>query len=268
MISLLSILALTFTLEPAMVKQGQVALIKISDAPSDLSVQMGNQKVALWDCEGAKRCGVIGVPLETPVGKITAEMRSGRELQKLALGVERGDFKVNKLKVPAKITKPNAKERAQIAQDKLDIEAAYKMGEKDPLWAERFELPTGGIITSLFGNQRVYNGILQSVHLGVDLRANETTPIHVSNTGKVVLAKNLFMAGNLVLVDHGSGVYSSYAHLSRIDVQVGQSLKKGEQIGMAGATGRVTAPHLHWSTKVNGIAVDPHALIKVLSPRT
>jgi murein DD-endopeptidase MepM/ murein hydrolase activator NlpD len=93
------------------------------------------------------------------------------------------------------------------------------------------------------------------------LRATTGTPIRATNRGRVVLAKNLFFSGNTVILDHGLGIYSIYAHLSRIDAKRGTLVKNGAVVGLAGATGRVTGPHLHWGTRVQGARVDPFTLV-------
>lgn len=98
----------------------------------------------------------------------------------------------------------------------------------------------------------------------MDLRAGLGSKIRSANSGVVRLARALFMAGNHVLVDHGGGIFSSYSHLSQISVKEGQRIAAGELIGKAGATGRVTAPHLHWTIRVEGEAVDPIQFLEVL----
>jgi biotin carboxyl carrier protein len=252
-----------FTLTPKKVGQGQAALVQVRDTGENMALRAGAQAIETWDCGTAITpvlCGIVSVPLDTKVGKmdITAEWTGGSEA--LVLPVRKGKFHVNKLKVKPAITQPSDEEKKQIAQDKADIETAYKTPEKGALWEGVFELPTPGAVTSQFGNQRTYNGELKSTHFGVDLRADTTTPIHATNTGKVLLAHLFFMAGNMVLLDHGHGIYSSYAHLSEIKVKPGDVVKKGDVLGIAGATGRVTGPHLHWGMRANGVPVDPHSL--------
>ncbi len=248
-------------LQPKSVRQGQTALVRFPGAaPIDLKIQFGTQNLALWPC-GEKTCGMVGVAVDAPVGtgEVVAEWTENGEAKRAVapIKVTRGKFRVNKLSVDPSLTRPSEEEKLRIEQDKKDIEAALAAPAQEIFWDKDFVLPTGGGVTSLFGNQRTYNGEVKSIHFGVDLRANEKTPIHAANAGKVVLARGFFMAGNMVLIDHGFGVFSSYAHLSAIDVAVGARVKKGEKLGMAGATGRVTGPHLHWATRVNGVSVDP-----------
>ncbi len=97
------------------------------------------------------------------------------------------------------------------------------------------------------------------------MRAGTGTPIQAANRGRVVLAKNLFFSGNAVFLDHGLGVYSVYLHLSEIHVTPGAVVEKGQVLGLAGATGRVTGPHLHWGVRILDARVDPFTLIALNS---
>ena len=107
--------------------------------------------------------------------------------------------------------------------------------------------------------------MLRSYHSGTDFKAPTGTPIYSVNDGIVKLSSDRYYAGNSVIIDHGHGVYSCYYHLSRLDVKVGQKVKQGEQLGLSGATGRVTGPHLHFSVRVHGVQVDPLQILEVLN---
>jgi murein DD-endopeptidase MepM/ murein hydrolase activator NlpD len=117
----------------------------------------------------------------------------------------------------------------------------------------------------MYGNKRVFNGQLKSYHNGVDFRARLGTPAVAANTGIVRLAKNLFYSGDAVIIDHGTNIFTIYAHLSKIKVAAGQRIEKGQLIGLTGATGRVSGPHLHWGVKINGVAVNPLQFVDVIS---
>lgn len=127
-------------------------------------------------------------------------------------------------------------------------------------WSKPFVRPITGIITSCFGGQRVFNGKACSYHQGVDLRGAVGTPIKAMATGKVTIAKNLYYLGKAVFIDHGQGIYTLYGHMSRCDVKVGDLVVSGQQIGLVGATGRATGPHLHLGLKIFGYPVDPMSL--------
>jgi hypothetical protein len=262
----------SFSITPKKVSQGQVAFIRLNThglPTREARAVFGEQNFPLWNCLDDKDawCGLLAVPLDTPLGEkpvsLTATVGSQLFSETVPLKVAKGKFKINLLKVAPQLTRPSEEEQKQIEQDKKDLEAAYAAPTLESVWSEPFSLPTSGGVTSLFGNQRRYNGQVSSTHYGVDLRAGEKTPIHAINKGKVLLARQFFYAGNMVLLDHGMGVYSSYSHLSRLDVKPGQEVKRGDLLGMAGATGRVTGPHLHWGTRLNGHPVDPHRLVAV-----
>jgi murein DD-endopeptidase MepM/ murein hydrolase activator NlpD len=128
------------------------------------------------------------------------------------------------------------------------------------LWSGLFRLPLGGnaVVTAPFGQRRAYNdGPVSSAHGGVDFRAPTGTPVLAPAAGRVVLASRLQVRGNAVVLDHGLGVYTLYAHLSAFRVQPGALVKPGQVIGLSGNTGLSTGAHLHWELHVSGPAVNP-----------
>lgn len=124
-----------------------------------------------------------------------------------------------------------------------------------------FVSPIPGATAARFGERRVFNGVPKDPHNGADLRAGTGEPVHAASAGTVVLARDLFYSGNTVILDHGLGLFSLYAHLSRIDVAEGQATNARDVVGLVGATGRVTGPHLHWGTKFQGARIDPFSLV-------
>jgi murein DD-endopeptidase MepM/ murein hydrolase activator NlpD len=128
-------------------------------------------------------------------------------------------------------------------------------------WDWPYALPvTGGIVTSRFGGDRTYNGgMLKAHHAGTDFRRAEGEPIVATADGKIAVAQLFDIRGNVIIIDHGYGVFSEYAHLSTFYVQAGDYVERGQLIGAAGVTGRTNGPHLHFEIIVNGIAIDPIA---------
>jgi murein DD-endopeptidase MepM/ murein hydrolase activator NlpD len=116
-------------------------------------------------------------------------------------------------------------------------------------------------VNSAFGFRRVVNGLARAPHEGVDLKAALGAPVVAANDGRVVLEDNLFFSGNSLFLDHGGGLYTMYFHLSEFRVPTGASVRKGDVIGLAGMTGRVTGPHLHWGARLNGARIDPLDLL-------
>jgi len=130
-----------------------------------------------------------------------------------------------------------------------------------------FQVPVEGAKDGRnFGHRRVFNGQPRAPHSGADLRAKSGTPIYAANRGRIVLAKDLFYSGNAVFIDHGMGLYTSYLHLSEIRVAVGDFVERGQLLGLSGATGRVTGPHLHWGVRILDARVDPFSLVRIGAP--
>ena len=119
---------------------------------------------------------------------------------------------------------------------------------------------------SAFGTRSILNGQPRSPHSGADFRSAAGTPIKAPNAGRVVLAGDRYFTGNTVIIDHGLGLFSLFAHLSEVSVKEGDSVQSGEVVGKVGATGRVTGPHLHWSVRLSGARVDPLSLLAALGP--
>jgi murein DD-endopeptidase MepM/ murein hydrolase activator NlpD len=157
----------------------------------------------------------------------------------------------------------SAANQARANREAKEIDSIYSKMTNEILWDSSFAVPIPGGTGSNFGHRRVFNGEARAPHAGADLRAKTGTSIYATNRGRVVLAKNLFFTGNTVILDHGLGIYSLYAHLSRIDVKPGAMAMRGQLLGLAGATGRVTGPHLHWGVRVQGARVDPFSLLEM-----
>jgi len=154
-----------------------------------------------------------------------------------------------------------------ITPEARDLEAAviadaWAGAEEQPLWSEPFLMPIGGVSTSGFGDARRYaQGGPVSFHYGLDLAAPMGTPVLATNAGRVLIADHYPIKGGFIAVDHGAGVMSYYFHLSRINVQVGQAVQRGELIGEVGSEGLSTGPHLHWEMRVHGEASNPLAWV-------
>jgi murein DD-endopeptidase MepM/ murein hydrolase activator NlpD len=169
------------------------------------------------------------------------------------------------LKVDSSFSKPM--DDATAARVARENRLARAVGEKShdspPMWTASFLRPRSSVVTSTFGSGRVFNGAVTSRHLGVDYRGAEGEPILAANDGVVALVDNFFLAGNVVYIDHGGGVVTGYFHMSKQLVAVGDTVKRGQQIGLVGKTGRVTGPHLHWSARYGTVTVNPGDLLKL-----
>ena len=215
------------------------------------------------------RFGLIAIPFRTAPGPAKLMLSwtnaAGDHSRTIPFRIVAGKYKTDELKVDSSRVNPNKKNIERAQKEARKIKRVYAEGSIAQLWDGEFQLPMTSDITSLFGNKRVFNGQLKSFHNGVDFRARSATPVYAANSGVVKMAENLFYSGNAVVIDHGTGIFTIYAHLSRIDVTAGQLVEKGQRLGLTGATGRVSGPHLHWGVKVKGVAVNPMQLIQLMS---
>ena len=167
------------------------------------------------------------------------------------------------LAVDSSFTRPlDSVTAARVARENLRARAVgTRAHDSPPMWAASFRRPRVSVITSEFGTGRLFNGNLTSRHLGVDFRGAVGQPVSAANRGVVALVDNFFLAGNVVYINHGGGVVTAYFHLSKTLVAVGDTVERGQQIGLVGSTGRVTGPHLHWAARYGTITVNPLDLV-------
>jgi murein DD-endopeptidase MepM/ murein hydrolase activator NlpD len=188
--------------------------------------------------------------------------KSGQaKIEVAKITVVKKDFPKERLTVNKRRVFLNKKDQKRVNKEREFKKKIYAAGSTYPLFDEAFELPIDSIETSIYGSQRIYNKKKRSQHLGTDFRAAVGTPIRAANSGKIIASRDLFYTGGTIIIDHGLEIFTIYAHLSELMVNEGDRVLKGQVIGLAGATGRVTGPHLHWGVKVNEMAVEGHSLI-------
>lgn len=175
-----------------------------------------------------------------------------------------------RLKVDARFTKRlDAETEARVEREsQIARDVGRRAQETPPLWTFPFLRPRDTKVTSRFGTGRVFNGRVSSSHLGVDYRGAKGEPILAANRGVVAVVAEFFLAGNVVYVDHGGGIVTGYFHMSEPLVAVGDTVERGQEIGLVGATGRVTGPHLHWSARFGALTINPAGLLALGAPFT
>lgn len=208
--------------------------------------------------------GMVG--LDQEAGPTAVEVRGatvdGREaLGTLAVSVTQKEFPSEELTVAPKYVTPPPDVQARLEKERAKLRQVYALRTQLPPPATPFASPVPGEPTSTFGTRRLYNGKPRSPHPGLDLRAAEGTPVHACGPGRVVIAQDLYYSGNTVILDHGGGLFTIYAHLSFLQVSEGGEVGQGQVLGLSGATGRVTGPHLHWGAKIGNRPFDPMALV-------
>ena len=170
-------------------------------------------------------------------------------------------FPEESLKVAPKYVEPPKEVQERLQRERAKLAKVYQRRSAGPIDEEPFLRPVPGPPTSVFGTRRIFNGQARDPHSGWDLDAEVGDPVLAAAPGEVVLAQDLYYSGNIVILDHGFGRFTLYAHLSAIGVKEGQQVARGELLGNAGATGRVTGPHLHWGAKIGDKPFDPAALL-------
>jgi Peptidase family M23 len=175
------------------------------------------------------------------------------------LAVAQRQYEIQRIDgLPPNQVTPNAETLARIKREADLIKAARAVDSSLAFFEQPFRWPAEGPISGVYGSQRILNGEPRAPHMGLDIAAPRDTPVLAAAAGTVTLAeRDLFFTGGTVIIDHGYGLATTYQHLGRVDVKAGQHVAAGEPIGLLGATGRVTGPHLHWALNWYDVRLDP-----------
>lgn len=217
---------------------------------------------------GGSAFAFIGIDVQTKPGparltvKIVKTGNTVETVEKELLIAER-KFPSTRLTLKPEYVTPPASVQARIKRESELVALATSVVTPEWLGEGPFVAPHDAPSWDNFGQRRLNNNVLASLHTGLDLRVPFGQPIRASNAGRVAMASDLYMGGKTVIVDHGLGVFSSYGHLSELRVKRGEKVAKGQVVGLCGSTGRSTGPHLHWSFKVLDARVDPDAMLRL-----
>jgi hypothetical protein len=236
------------------------------EATGATATVFGEQVFLFPTGDGSLWSGLIGVDLAVgpgsyPLTVVVEHVEPGSIAATEELSVVAKRFAVRRLSVPAKFVKLPEDAIAQIQNESHRLQTLFHTATRPRQWHRPFQAPASAPISGGFGTRSVFNGQPRSPHSGVDFGSKAGTPVVAPAGGVVTLAEPLFFTGSTVVIDHGLGLYSLLAHLSAFAVKEGERVRRGQVIGSAGATGRVTGPHLHWSVRLNGARVDPLSLI-------
>jgi murein DD-endopeptidase MepM/ murein hydrolase activator NlpD len=211
---------------------------------------------------------LLGIDLDVAVGSqrviVEADGPDGPVSRVYELPLTRKTFPTRRLTVPDPFVEPPPDVQKRIIEEAALLLAIWAEPSAVRLWEGPFVPPVPQQANSAFGSRSIFNGQPRSPHGGADFPTPAGTRVASPNRGRVILAKDLYFTGQTVVVDHGLGLMSLFAHLSRIDVALGDEIATGQTLGLAGATGRVTGPHLHWTVRAGGARVDPLSLLAVL----
>ncbi|MFO0581560.1 MAG: M23 family metallopeptidase [Anaeromyxobacter sp.] len=259
----LALAAPSVRLAPPAARPGDAVLVTVLGAPGEAAPQgtLAGRALAFWRDGDAWRA-LAALPIEAAPGDVPVEVRAGGEGARAALLVVDPRFPSKTLRLPEKYVHPPKRVARRQAEDRAAFAAAYDR-PFEPARFRRFAYPREAERTGRFGDQRLVNGTQRSVHYGLDLDGAKGAPVEAAADGVVVLARDCYLSGNSIVLSHGAGAFTAYFHLSRMEVKVGDAVRLGDRIGLVGATGRATGPHLHWSAKVAGLLVDPESLVLI-----
>jgi hypothetical protein len=237
---------------------GGVVTFELAGAPDKRPTVAFNGKPVMVVRQNDTWLAILGIGLSIEPGDYHIDvLQPGGGEQKLPFKVLDKKYAVQQLKVPPGQVNLAPENEARVAGETEKVRAALNGFSTTAPSTLRLLQPVPGRRSSSFGLRRMFNGESRNPHSGMDIAAPTGTPIKAPLDGRVVDVGNYFFNGNNVIVDHGQGLLTMYCHLSKIRVEVGQPLKRGEVLGDVGATGRVTGPHLHWGVSLNGAMVDP-----------
>ena len=240
---------------PARVQQGQ--LVAASTEPGS-TVRIGEREARV-DADGRY---VFGIERDAPsTMSVTIRHRSGKTEQH-TLQVDQRKYRIERVDgLPPHTVTPDPEMARRIAEEQARVAKARERDDDRNDYLAGFRRPAEGRISGVYGSQRIDNGVPKAPHYGLDIAVPTGTPVKAPADGIVSFAApDLILTGGTVLIDHGHGLTSSFLHLSRIDVKVGERVNQGQVFAAAGATGRASGPHVHWGFNWVDVRLDPGLL--------
>ncbi len=255
----------TFQFQPLKLKinPGKVHFFRIPIAETDASLKLTcrDEKIEVFKKDNK----IMGVILESYFSNLKSfechiYIRNEKYLF-AQVDVEYFKYPEERIKVDQKTIELSLKDQERVNREQLMLNKIYTEKSDGPYFFEPFISPLDSYVTSYYGKRRVFNNKKKSQHLGIDFRAQVGVPVPATNSGKVVYAGDLFFTGYTVILYHGLDIYSVYGHLSKLMVNAGDFVSRGQLLGNSGDSGRVSGPHLHWGVKIRGNYIDGFSLI-------
>ncbi|MEZ5315970.1 MAG: peptidoglycan DD-metalloendopeptidase family protein [Vicinamibacterales bacterium] len=259
--------------EARALQPGELVVLDISTtSPADgVTVRAFDRAVPVARRDPNRWQAFLGIDLDVAPGRYAVQVEvahgEARDRATQALDVVAKAFRTRQLTVDNAFVNPPAAVQKRIADEAAELSRIWRDSAPEPLWRGPFVRPVPQKANSAFGSRSIFNGQPRNPHGGADFLSPAGTPVKAPGGGRVVLARDLYYTGNSVVIDHGMGLVSLFAHLSAIDVEPGQTVSAGQVVGQVGATGRVTGAHLHWTLRADGARIDPLSLLAVLGAR-
>jgi murein DD-endopeptidase MepM/ murein hydrolase activator NlpD len=250
------------------VAPGEVVLVDVrAGSPlRDVQAQWMSGTVAFYAVTASHWQGLAPIDVAATAGRQTLALRAtaadGRRTeQSYPITIAARTFPARRITVEQKFVDPPAGQLARIEAEREKVEKIFGHPTAERYWKGPFVVPVPGQSTSSFGRRSIVNGQPRGQHTGTDFQAATGTPVVAPNRGRIALAADLYFPGRTIIIDHGLGLYSYLAHLSEFSVEEGAMVERGQRVGLSGATGRVTGPHLHWTMRIGSARVDPLSLM-------
>ena len=242
---------------------GGIAVIDVGPAEAPRPIVEFDERRVLVTRNANRWVAAVGIPLDAAAGEMSIRVNTARDI---SFEVREHAYREQRLTVKnKKYVSPDEAQLERIGRERKIIDAALSNWRDVDVSRLALETPVDGRRSSSFGLRRFFNDQPRSPHKGMDIAASEGTVIAAPGNGIVTATGDYFFNGKTVIIDHGQGFVTMYCHLSTINVDEGQPVETGEPIGAVGATGRVTGPHLHFGTYLNGTAVDPALLLQTVT---
>ena len=235
-------------------RPGGVAIVDVGTAKIAMPKVKFDDKSVLVMQDADRWKAVVGIPLDTEPGSATISVNG---IEVTVAVIEHGYAEQRLTVKNQSYVTPDQAQLDRIGRERKIIDGALNNFRDEPVSGIELAAPVEGPRSSSFGKRRFFNDQPRAPHKGMDIAAGQGVPIKAPRDGVVTATGEYFFNGNTVLIDHGQGYVTMYCHLSEIVVEEDQEVTTGETIGAVGATGRVTGPHLHFGTYLNGTAVDP-----------
>ena len=244
---------------------GGIARVRLPGMPGQTpppEAFLGTQPVWVVAEEG-HWLAIVGIALDTAEGMHTLRVNTGNDEVSIRFKVNAKDYPAQRitLKDGSKVTLSDADEARAVREiEQIQRLKAHWRAATDT--DSDFLRPADGRLASRFGLRRFFNGEPRAPHSGLDFAVARGTSLKAAAGGQILAVGDYFFNGKTVFIDHGNGLLTLYCHLDRIDVRVGDSVAKGQPIGLSGMTGRASGPHVHWGVILNGVMVDPELFLK------
>lgn len=240
---------------------GGIAQITFESKQNNPEAFYGTVPLYVQSLGGNQYQALIGLPLMTkPGNKRITLLRADVRYAFIAVGNQ--SYPDEYFETTVNVSDNQDSSSLRIQTEKSLFTKARKTFSAQSLSEGYFTPPTRGLVTSVFGVNRHVNGEKSLPHIGLDIANTIGVPASASASGRVILVHDFYYLGKTVFIDHGQGLISSYSHLSEVNVIEGQTLRKAQELGKIGTTGRSTGPHLHWSVFMNQVAINPELLLK------